>query len=130
MISFHLHDYVAEEANRLLLFGLACMHPIAGKRPKTQNIIQIISESVPVLRVPPFKPAFVWPSSNMPEGVSSIANTLKTTSSCPFEISVSDTSEWTPCYDSLDSNGETWKRILCGSLPQNPTNQQIWALKI
>ncbi|TQD89068.1 hypothetical protein C1H46_025356 [Malus baccata] len=63
------NDYVAGEAERLLLLGLACMHPIAGERPKTQTIIQIISGSVPVPRVPPFKPAFVWPSSNMPEGL-------------------------------------------------------------
>ncbi|BFG39509.1 hypothetical protein CerSpe_257830 [Prunus speciosa] len=99
-------DYVAEEAERLLLLGLACSHPIANERPKTQAIIQIISGSVPVPRVPPFKPAFVWPSSSsMPEGVSSGANTLNTTSSWPLGISVSDRSEWTPRYDSQDSYG-------------------------
>ncbi|XP_021804519.1 probable L-type lectin-domain containing receptor kinase S.5 [Prunus avium] len=100
-------DYVAEEAERLLLLGLACSHPIANERPKTQAIIQIISGSVPVPRVPPFKPAFVWPSSSMPEGVSSVANTLNTTStsSWPLGISVSDRSEWTPRYDSQDSYG-------------------------
>ncbi|KAM1528926.1 hypothetical protein ACFX1Z_018196 [Malus domestica] len=101
------NDYVAEEAERLLLLGLACMHPIAGERPKTQTIIQIISGSVPVPWVPSFKPAFVWPSSNMPEGVSSVANTVSTTSSWPLEISVADTSDWTPRYDSKDSNGGT-----------------------
>ncbi|KAM1073014.1 hypothetical protein ACFX2B_017942 [Malus domestica] len=101
------NDYVAEEAERLLLLGLACMHPIAGERPKTQTIIQIISGSVPVPRVPSFKPAFVWPSSNMPEGVSSVANTVSTTSSWPLEISVADSSDWTPRYDSKDSNGGT-----------------------
>ncbi|PQQ15250.1 putative L-type lectin-domain containing receptor kinase S.5 [Prunus yedoensis var. nudiflora] len=98
-------DYVAEEAERLLLLGLACSHPIANERPKTQAIIQIISGSVPVPRVPPFKPAFVWPSSSMPEGVSSVANTATTTSSWPLGISVSDTSEWTPRYDSQDTYG-------------------------
>lgn len=98
-------DYVAEEAERLLLLGLACSHPIANERPKTQAIIQIISGSVPVPRVPPFKPAFVWPSSSMPEGVSSVANTVNTTSSWPLGISVSDRSEWTPRYDSQDSYG-------------------------
>ncbi|TQD93312.1 hypothetical protein C1H46_021070 [Malus baccata] len=101
------NDYVAEEAERLLLLGLACMHPIAGERPKTQTIIQIISGSVPVPRVPSFKPAFVWPSSNMPEGVSSVANTVSTTSSWPLEISVAYTSDWTPRYDSQDNNGGT-----------------------
>ncbi|KAJ7944008.1 Lectin receptor kinase [Quillaja saponaria] len=56
------NDYVVEEAERLLLLGLACSHPIASERPKTQTIAQIISVSVPVPNVPPFKPAFVWPS--------------------------------------------------------------------
>nr|AKV93699.1 clade XVI lectin receptor kinase [Nicotiana benthamiana] len=55
-------DYVAEEAKRLLLLALACSHPIASERPKTQTIVQIISGSVPAPEVPPFKPAFVWPS--------------------------------------------------------------------
>ncbi|KAM1283726.1 hypothetical protein ACFX2J_026533 [Malus domestica] len=109
------NDYVAGEAERLLLLGLACMHPIAGERPKTQTIIQIISGSVPVPRVPPFKPAFVWPSSNMPEGVSSTANTANTTSSWPLEISVSDTSEWTPRYDSQDSRTELGSRKISSS---------------
>ncbi|XP_061997206.1 probable L-type lectin-domain containing receptor kinase S.5 [Rosa rugosa] len=95
------NDYVIEEAQRLLLLGLACSHPIANERPKTQTIVQIISGSVPVPRVPPFKPSFVWPS--MPEGVSSIANTVNTTSSWPVGMSASDRSEWSPHLDSRDS---------------------------
>lgn len=55
-------DYVAEEAKRLLLLALACSHPISSERPKTQTVVQIISGSVPAPEVPPFKPAFVWPS--------------------------------------------------------------------
>lgn len=55
-------NYVAEEAERLLLLGLACSHPIASERPKTQAIVQIIPGTVPVPVVPPFKPAFVWPA--------------------------------------------------------------------
>ncbi|PKI57088.1 hypothetical protein CRG98_022592 [Punica granatum] len=55
-------DYVAEEAQRLLFLGLACSHPIASERHKTQAIIQILSGSVPSPQVPPFKPPFVWPS--------------------------------------------------------------------
>ncbi|KAL6222136.1 hypothetical protein ACLB2K_005528 [Fragaria x ananassa] len=94
-------DYVVEEAQRLLLLGMACSHPIANERPKTQTIIQIMFGSVPVPRVPPFKPSFVWPS--MPEGVSSIANTINTTSSWHLGISASDRSEWSPHLDSRDS---------------------------
>ncbi|XVF20662.1 hypothetical protein REPUB_Repub12eG0021000 [Reevesia pubescens] len=56
------NEYVAEEAESLLLLGLACSHPIASERPKTQAILQIISGSMAVPHVPPFKPAFVWPS--------------------------------------------------------------------
>ncbi|KAF2291660.1 hypothetical protein GH714_027949 [Hevea brasiliensis] len=61
------NDYVVEEAQRLLLLGLACSHPIASERPKTQDIFQMISGSVAVPRVPPFKPAFVWPSATGPD---------------------------------------------------------------
>ncbi|XP_050366206.1 probable L-type lectin-domain containing receptor kinase S.5 [Argentina anserina] len=93
------NDYVVEEAERLLLLGLACSHLIANERPKTQTIIQIISKSTPVLQIPPFKPSFVWPS--MPEGVSSIANTVNSTSSWPAGMSAS--SDWSPHLDSRDS---------------------------
>ncbi|KAH0691932.1 hypothetical protein KY285_015880 [Solanum tuberosum] len=55
-------QYVVEEAERLLLLALACSHPIANERPKTQTIVQVISGSVPAPQVPPFKPSFVWPS--------------------------------------------------------------------
>lgn len=55
-------DFVAQEAERMLLLGLACSHPMAGERPKTQAIVQIISGTVPAPVVPPFKPAFVWPA--------------------------------------------------------------------
>lgn len=56
-------EYVAEEAERLLLLGLACSHPTASERPKTEAILQMImSKTVPVPFVPSFRPAFVWPS--------------------------------------------------------------------
>ncbi|KAI8536710.1 hypothetical protein RHMOL_Rhmol10G0277900 [Rhododendron molle] len=48
--------YVAEEAQRFLLMGLACSHPIASERPKTQEILQMLSSSMPVPCVPSFKP--------------------------------------------------------------------------
>lgn len=75
------NDYVVEEAQRLLLLGLACSHPIASERPKTQDIFQMIAGSVAVPRVPPFKPAFVWPSAAGPDitGNSSRDNTADTT---------------------------------------------------
>ncbi|XP_009418938.3 probable L-type lectin-domain containing receptor kinase S.5 [Musa acuminata AAA Group] len=57
-------EYVAEDAKRLLLLGLACSHPLPGARPKTHAIVQIMSRSVAPPEVPSNKPAFVWP----PEG--------------------------------------------------------------
>ncbi|XP_068648849.1 probable L-type lectin-domain containing receptor kinase S.5 [Aristolochia californica] len=55
------NDYVVGDALRLLLLGLACSHPIASERPKTQAVVQVISRSVPPPPVPHFKPAFMWP---------------------------------------------------------------------
>ncbi|KAK3034169.1 hypothetical protein RJ639_034309 [Escallonia herrerae] len=85
-------DFVAEEAERILLLGLACSHPIANERPESQAILQIISGSVPVPHVPPFKPAFVWPSM-MPMG--DITDTTSITTSLG--------SGWSPQYLSRES---------------------------
>lgn len=90
-------DYVAEEAERILLLGLACSHPIAHERPKMQTIVQILSGNVPVPHVPPFKPAFVWPA--MPEGDISQATTLDTVSLTTSNYG----SGWSPMYMSRDS---------------------------
>ncbi|KAK9183592.1 hypothetical protein WN943_023936 [Citrus x changshan-huyou] len=57
---------VVDEAKRLLLLGLACSHPIASERPKTEDILQIISGTSTVPYVPQFKPAFTWPSTSPP----------------------------------------------------------------
>lgn len=66
------HDYEVEEAQKLLLLGLACLHPIANDRPKTHALLQILAGLISVPQVPPFKPSFVWPS--MPEELSSITS--------------------------------------------------------
>ncbi|KZV52619.1 putative L-type lectin-domain containing receptor kinase S.5 [Dorcoceras hygrometricum] len=70
------HQYVAEEAKRLLLLGLACSHPAAAKRPKTEAILKMImSKTVPVPFVPAFRPVFVWPSAPLPDSDSSSTST-------------------------------------------------------
>lgn len=69
----------ADEAKRILLLGLACSHPIASERPKTQAIVQIISGLIPVPDVPHFKPSFVWPAT-IPTRNSSQGFTADTTS--------------------------------------------------
>ncbi|CAI9276338.1 unnamed protein product [Lactuca saligna] len=84
-------DYNTEEANRLLLLGLACSHPIAGERPKTQAIVQMISGALPVPPVPPFKPAFVWPAMMSIDDMS-MATSIDTT---PLSISQYET-DWSP----------------------------------
>ncbi|RWW64478.1 hypothetical protein BHE74_00028281 [Ensete ventricosum] len=59
-------EYPAEDAERMLLLGLACSQPHPGARPKAQAIVQIVSRSAPPPGVPKFKPAFVWPPPQGP----------------------------------------------------------------
>ncbi|KAG5534442.1 hypothetical protein RHGRI_022541 [Rhododendron griersonianum] len=75
-------EYVVEEAQKMLVLALACSHPIAGERPKTQAIVQIIAGLIPVPYVPPFKPAFIWPSMPVQEedDMSSLDSTTETKS--------------------------------------------------
>nr|WDD38931.1 A-like lectin protein [Fagopyrum tataricum] len=94
-------DFVAEEAERVLLLGLACSHPIASHRPKTQTLVQILSGSVPSPTVPPFKPAFVWPSM-YPVGTDTSMDISMTADSTPVASSQFET-EWTPNSYNLDS---------------------------
>ncbi|XP_041012591.1 probable L-type lectin-domain containing receptor kinase S.5 [Juglans microcarpa x Juglans regia] len=67
--------YVVDEAKRLLLLGLACSHPVASERPRTQAIYQIIAGAMPPPHVPPCKPVFTWPLMGAP-----YSNTESTTS--------------------------------------------------
>ncbi|PIN12031.1 Serine/threonine protein kinase [Handroanthus impetiginosus] len=61
-------NYTAEEANRLLLLGLACSHP----------------DAIP--NVPPFKPAFIWPAGG-PMDMDSVITMSMTTSDSVSELS-------------------------------------------
>ncbi|KAI8540993.1 hypothetical protein RHMOL_Rhmol08G0028200 [Rhododendron molle] len=75
-------EYVVDEAQKVLILALACSHPIANKRPRTHEIVQIICGLVPVPYVPPFKPTFIWPSmpSAEEDDISSLASTRETRS--------------------------------------------------
>ena len=75
---------VVEEAERVLKLGLACSHPIASERPKMQTIVQIISGSVNVPHVPPFKPAFVWPAMDLSSLASDLTTQTTTTEYTPM----------------------------------------------
>ncbi|KAL7131494.1 hypothetical protein ABFS83_12G007200 [Erythranthe nasuta] len=72
--------YIAEEAESLLLLGLACSHPNGGERPKTEAILQMVLGMMAVPDVPPFRPAFVWaaPGPGGEMGVDSV-NTMSIT---------------------------------------------------
>ncbi|KAH7848716.1 hypothetical protein Vadar_006608 [Vaccinium darrowii] len=76
-------DYQVEEAERVLLLGLACSHPAASERPKTPEIVQILARSVPVPQVPSQRPPFVW-----------AFNTPATTNTTSFMTSTCE-STWT-----------------------------------
>ncbi|KAL2348733.1 hypothetical protein Fmac_002733 [Flemingia macrophylla] len=88
------NECVVEEAERVLRLGLACSHPVAAERPKMQSIVQIISGSVDVPHVPPFKPAFMWPALDLSSLASDLtASTTPTTSNThSLQVQFSDTS--------------------------------------
>ncbi|CAL4887830.1 unnamed protein product [Urochloa decumbens] len=54
-------EFVEEDAERLLLLGLASSHPNAGERPGTKAILQNLERSVSPFAVPLERPAFTWP---------------------------------------------------------------------
>ncbi|KAI4974982.1 hypothetical protein ZWY2020_048589 [Hordeum vulgare] len=77
-----------DDAERLLMLGLACSHPTPAERPKAQAISQILLRSMPTPAVPPFKPSFVWPATN--GGFDTMSTTAGSTSSTV----VTSTSTW------------------------------------
>ncbi|KAL8160496.1 hypothetical protein V2J09_002033 [Rumex salicifolius] len=78
-------EVVGDEVKRVLLLGLACMHPMRCERPKTHDIVQILSGSVPGPDVPLSKPTFVWPAFGpvCEEDLS-------------LDMSMTNETEWTP----------------------------------
>ncbi|VAH71283.1 unnamed protein product [Triticum turgidum subsp. durum] len=57
-------QFDADDANRLLLLGLACTNPNPSDRPNMAEVVQIVAKSAPPSDVPLVKPTFMWP----PEG--------------------------------------------------------------
>ncbi|XP_040380873.1 probable L-type lectin-domain containing receptor kinase S.5 [Oryza brachyantha] len=51
-----------DDAERLLLLGLACGHPDPGARPDAKAVVQVLARAVAAPAVPPSKPAFMWPA--------------------------------------------------------------------
>ncbi|CAO2207253.1 unnamed protein product [Urochloa humidicola] len=84
-----------EEAERLILLGLACSHPTPGERPRTPEIQQILMGSVAPPAVPPFKPAFVWPATadgGLAGGIDTVSTTAGTTTGS--QVSLTSASTW------------------------------------
>ncbi|KAL6858951.1 hypothetical protein ACP4OV_017953 [Aristida adscensionis] len=80
-----------DQAERLLLLGLACSHPAPGERPRTPAIQQILLGSVPPPEVPPLKPSFVWPAIDVDGGLDTMTTTGGTTAS---QLSLTSASTW------------------------------------
>ncbi|KAK4849159.1 hypothetical protein QYF36_021530 [Acer negundo] len=99
------NHFVVEEAKKVLLLGLACSHPIATERPKTEEILQIISGTLPAPYVPPFRPVFTWPSTGPATTVidsllAGITSSSQGYSSEMSSLSISQTpSAPSPCFN-------------------------------
>ncbi|CAO2202511.1 unnamed protein product [Urochloa humidicola] len=81
-----------EEAERLILLGLACSHPAPGERPRTPEIQQILMGTVSPPVVPPFKPSFVWPAMG-DVGIDTVSTTAGTTAT-GSQVSLTSASTW------------------------------------
>ncbi|CAI8602229.1 unnamed protein product [Vicia faba] len=59
-----------EEVVIVLIFGLACCHPIPNERPSMKTVLMILNGEASPPTVPLEKPAFVWPAmpSSFKEG--------------------------------------------------------------
>uniref|UniRef100_A0A0A8Y307 Protein kinase domain-containing protein n=1 Tax=Arundo donax TaxID=35708 RepID=A0A0A8Y307_ARUDO len=83
-------EFDGEQAERLILLGLACSHPTPAERPKTPAIQQILLRSVPPPEVPPFKPSFVWPATD-----GGLLDTMSTTAgTTTSQLSLTSVSTW------------------------------------
>ncbi|CAL4992358.1 unnamed protein product [Urochloa decumbens] len=54
-------DDVIEEAERLLLLGLACTNPNPSNRPSMVEAVQVVTKLAPPPDVPLERPTFMWP---------------------------------------------------------------------
>lgn len=95
-------DFVADEARRMLLLGLACSHPSPGERPKSAVIMQVLAGSAPPPAVPAFRPAFMWPAAEPASaedgggGFTSMSSLLSSSSMFPSSTA------WTSRFVSRD----------------------------
>ncbi|XP_022766022.1 probable L-type lectin-domain containing receptor kinase S.5 [Durio zibethinus] len=55
-------DFDADQAQCILLLGLACCHPNPYERPSMRTALQVLTGEVAPPSVPAEKPAFIWPA--------------------------------------------------------------------
>lgn len=52
-----------EQAERVIVLGLACCHPNPHERPSMKTVLQVLTGEVAPPAVPRERPAFVWPAA-------------------------------------------------------------------
>ncbi|WVZ49382.1 hypothetical protein U9M48_000749 [Paspalum notatum var. saurae] len=89
-------EFDAREAVCLLLLGMACCHSNPSDRPTMEDVVRIISKSVPPPDVPLSKPPLMWPpegwTSADEESTSSTTHNLNRTSTFMVETTTAGSS--------------------------------------
>ncbi|KAG8503949.1 hypothetical protein CXB51_002233 [Gossypium anomalum] len=68
-------NFVENEAERVLILGLACCHPNPHYRPCMRTVLQVLLGEVDPPEVPQERPSFVWPA--MPPSFTQMDYSLK-----------------------------------------------------
>ncbi|KAE8704642.1 putative L-type lectin-domain containing receptor kinase S.5 [Hibiscus syriacus] len=75
-------NFVKNEAERVLILGLACCHPNPHYRPCMSSVLQVLSGEADPPDVPQERPSFVWPA--MPPSFSQMDYSLRGSQLTPF----------------------------------------------
>ncbi|PPD84646.1 hypothetical protein GOBAR_DD18422 [Gossypium barbadense] len=75
-------NFVENEAERVLILGLACFHPNPHCRPCMRTVLQVLLGEIDPPEVPQERPSFVWPA--MPPSFTQMDHSLKGSQLNPF----------------------------------------------
>ncbi|TYJ50438.1 hypothetical protein E1A91_A01G206600v1 [Gossypium mustelinum] len=75
-------NFVENEAERVLILGLACCHPNPHCRPCMRAVLQVLLGEIDPPEVPQERPSFVWPA--MPPSFTQMDHSLKGSQLNPF----------------------------------------------
>ncbi|MBA0850091.1 hypothetical protein Goshw_025077, partial [Gossypium schwendimanii] len=75
-------NFVENEAERVLILGLACCHPNPHYRPCMRTVLQVLLGEIDPPEVPQERPSFVWPA--MPPSFTQMDYSLKGSQLNPF----------------------------------------------